>query len=229
MYSYISAYITHFHRDHKERTLYVSAEPQPDAGFAIQYDSMLLPFFDQPHHDPFLHRSNNDSCGTEADSENACIDPEKPPVQTRNCGTPHLENRLAGKPNSNKYYNIFDDEIDPKSSCSCEKESRLAHSCAKHNLSRAAVNELSRNPTMTTVSNFTSSHTVFNRLHEMSYAMGMDHWKSGQVCYKCLADPNNLRDDDYTWFIYRYPVECIEFLIKQHAFSKYISYVPAKE
>jgi hypothetical protein len=30
-----------------------------------------------------------------------CIDPEQPAVRTRICGTPHLDNRLAGKPVSN--------------------------------------------------------------------------------------------------------------------------------
>jgi hypothetical protein len=47
----------------------------------------------------------------------------------------------------------------------------------------------------------------------MSYAMGIESSKSGNVRYNRLADPNNLRDDDYTHFIYRHPVECIEFLM----------------
>ena len=116
--------------------------------------------------------------------------------RTRICGTPHLDNRLAGKPISNEYFDVFDDEIDLWSPFSCEEEYRLVHWCVKHNLSRAAINELFRNPTMATVSNFTSSHTLFKRLNEMSYAMGIDSWKSGKVCYNRLADPNNLHDDD---------------------------------
>jgi len=96
-YTYIGAYITHLRCDHKARRVYVSSEQLPDDGFAIEQDSFLFPFFHEPHPKPFLHPSDNDSSDSEADSENACIDPEKPPVQTRICGTPHLDNRLAGK------------------------------------------------------------------------------------------------------------------------------------
>jgi len=111
-YSYIGAYITHLRCDHKERIVYISAEELPDDGFAIEHDSILLPFVHEPHHDSFLHPSDDDSSDTGADSENACIDPEQPPVQIRISGTPHLDNRLAGRPISNEYFNVFDDEID---------------------------------------------------------------------------------------------------------------------
>jgi len=63
----------------------------------------------------------------------------------------------------------------------------------------------------------------------MSYAMGIEYWKSGKVCYNRLADSNNLGDDDYTPFFYRNPVECIEFLMQQPAFREHMSYAPAKE
>jgi hypothetical protein len=158
-YSYIGTYIAHLRCDHKERTVYVSAEQLPDDGCAIEHDSIRLPFVHEPHHDPFLHHSDDDSSDTEADSENACIDPEQPPVQTRICGTPQLDNRLAGKPISNEYFVVFNDEIDVWSPFSCAEEYRLAHWCVKLNLSRAAINELFRNRTMATVSNVTSSHT----------------------------------------------------------------------
>jgi len=181
-YFYIGAYITHLHRNHKERIVYVSAEQLPDDGFAIEHYSILLPFVHEPHHDPFLHPSDDDSSDTEADSENACIDPEQPPVRTRICGTPHVDNRLASKPVSNEYFDIFDDEIDLWSLFSCKEEYRLAHGCVKHKLSRADINELFRNPRMATVSNFTLSHTLFIRLNKMSYAMGIDSWKSSKVC-----------------------------------------------
>jgi hypothetical protein len=197
-YSYISTYITHLRPDHKERIVYVSAQQLPDDGFAIEYDSILLPFIHERHHDPFLHPFGDDSRVTEAHSENACIDPEQHPVWTRICGTAQLDNHLAGKPISNEYFDIFDDQIDLLSSFSCEEEYRLAHWCVKHNLSRADINELFRNPMMATVSNFTLSHTLFKRLNEMSYAMCIDSRKSSKVCYNRLADPNNLRDDDYT-------------------------------
>ena len=63
----------------------------------------------------------------------------------------------------------------------------------------------------------------------MSYAMGIDSWKSGKVRYNRLADPNNLHDDDYTRFFFRNPVECIEFLMQQPVFREHMLYAPAKE
>jgi len=66
-------------------------------------------------------------------------------------------------------------------------------------------------------------------LNEMSYTMGIDSWKCGKVCFNRLADPNNLRDDDYTRWFYRNPVECIEFLRQQPAFREHMSHAPAKE
>jgi hypothetical protein len=111
-YTYTGAYITHLSRNHKESIVYVSAEQLPDDGFAIEYDRILLPFIHEPHRDPFLHPSADDSSDTKADRENACIDPEQPPVRTRICGTPSLDNWLAGKLISNKYFDIFNDESD---------------------------------------------------------------------------------------------------------------------
>ena len=62
----------------------------------------------------------------------------------------------------------------------------------------------------------------------MSYAMGIDSWKAGKVCFNGLADPNNLRNDDYTCFVYRNPLEYIEFLMQLPAFREHMSYAPAK-
>jgi len=59
--------------------------------------------------------------------------------------------------------------------------------------------------------------------------MGIDCWESGKVCYNRLANPNNLRDDDYTHFIYHYSIECIEFVMQQPALREHISYAPAKQ
>jgi hypothetical protein len=75
-FSYIGAYITHLHRDHKDRTVYVSAEQLPDDGVAIEHETILLPFVHEPHRDPFLYPSDDVSSDTEADSEKACIDSE---------------------------------------------------------------------------------------------------------------------------------------------------------
>jgi hypothetical protein len=228
-YSYIGAYITHRRRDHKDRIVYVAAEQLPDTGFAIEHDSILLQYIHEPRHNPFLHPSNVDSSDTEDDREKAFIDLEQPPVRTRICDTPHLDHCQVGKSINIKYFDVFDDQIDLWSPFPCQEEHRFVHWCVKHNLSRAAINELFRNPTMATISNFTSSHTLFKRLNKMSYVMGIDSWKSGKVCYNRLADSNNLYDDDHTCCFYRNPVHCIEFLMQQPAFREYMSYAPAKE
>jgi len=65
-----------------------------------------------------------------------------------------------------------------------------------HNLNRAAINEHVKNTIMATVSNVTSSHTVLERLNEMSYVMGTNSGEPAKVCYIYLADPNNLPNDD---------------------------------
>jgi len=36
-------------------------------------------------------------------------------------------------------------------------------------------------------------------------------------------------DDEYTCFLYCNPVDCIEFLMEEHAFREYMSYAPAQE
>ena len=38
------------------------------------------------------------------------------------------------------------------------------------------MNEMLRNPTMATVSHFTSSHTIFNWLNQMVYVIGIEWW-----------------------------------------------------
>jgi len=196
MYSYIGAYITHLRRSHREGIVYISADQLPDDDFAIEHNSILLPFILKMHRDPILHPSDNDSSVTQANSENSSIDPEQSPVGTRMYGTPHLDNRLAGKLIRDENFDIFDQEIDLWLLFSCEQGYRLVHWCVKHNLSRAAINELFRNPTMATISNITSSHTLLRRLNEIFYVMGINSWKSSKECHNCKADPNNLHDDD---------------------------------
>jgi hypothetical protein len=112
-YSYISAYITHLRRNQKERIVYVSAKQLPDDDFAIEQDSIIFPFIYEPHRDTFLYPSEDDSSYTEADSETASIDQEQPLVRTHMYGTVHFDDRLASKPISNEYFNIFDNQIDP--------------------------------------------------------------------------------------------------------------------
>jgi len=187
----------HLRRHRKTMIVYVSAGQVPDENSMIELPGILLRFLHEPHCDPFLHRSHDHCSDTQADSENACINLEQSPVRTDLYGTAHFDNCLAGKPSSNEYFNIFNDEIDVWSPFSCNEESQLAHWCVWQNLSRAVINKRFRNPTMATVSNFTSSHTVFTRWNEISDPMGIDTWKSGKVCYNRLVYPNILDDDDF--------------------------------
>jgi hypothetical protein len=140
-----------------------------------------------------------------------------------------LDNRPAGKPISNNDFENFKNEIDLCTPFSCEKEDGIVYWCAKPNLSRAAINEVFRNPTMATVSNFTLSHTGSKCLNEMSNAMGINFRKSVKVCCNLLADPNNLHNDDYSWFFYRICVECIEFLMQHPTCREHMMYAPATE
>lgn len=129
-----------------------------------------------------------------------CIDPEQPSVLTRIAGTPRLDNRLACKPIGKKYFDIFDNEIDLWSRYCCLEDFDLAHWCVMYNLSRAAVIELFRNLMIATGSNFSSSHTLFKRLHQMSYTIASNSWITGKVCYNRLPNPKNNRHNDYACF-----------------------------
>jgi hypothetical protein len=48
----------------------------------IEHDGTALRIVHEPHYNSFLHPANDDSSDTEADSENACIDPEQTASQT---------------------------------------------------------------------------------------------------------------------------------------------------
>jgi len=72
MYSYIGTYITHIHRNHKGRIVYVSAEQLQDECFAIKQDMILLPFLRELHLDCCVFPSHGDSRDIEANIENAC-------------------------------------------------------------------------------------------------------------------------------------------------------------
>jgi len=63
----------------------------------------------------------------------------------------------------------------------------------------------------------------------MSYAMGIDSQKSGNLSYNPFNDPKNLRNNDYSRCFYRNPVEWIEHLMKQPALREHMSYALVKE
>jgi len=107
--------------------VYISAKKLQDDGFASVHDTILLAFVHEPHRYPFLHPSDILSSDTEADSETVFIDLQHPPVQTQFHHTPHLDNHLAGKSSRNQYFDIFENEINICSPCSCEEDYGLVH------------------------------------------------------------------------------------------------------
>jgi len=112
-YSCIGAYITHLSLDQKGRIVFLSAKQLPDDGFVTKDDSIWHRFILELQCDPFLHLSINDCSDIGADSNHVFVDPVQPPVRTWINGTTDLAHRLSGKPISNKYFDIFDDDRYP--------------------------------------------------------------------------------------------------------------------
>jgi len=82
---------------------------------------------------------------------------------------------------------------------------------------------------MVTISNFTLLLTLFKRVNEISYAMVIDSWKSGILCYNCFANANNLYDDNYTRFISQDRIQSIVLVMQKSVFAKHMPYAPGKE
>jgi len=78
----------------------------------ITHDGILHPFSLEPHRHPCLHLFHDDSSDMEGNSEIVSVNPELPPVWARIHGTSLMDNCLAGKPISNKYFDIINDHID---------------------------------------------------------------------------------------------------------------------
>jgi len=110
MYSYIRDYITHFHPNRNVRNLYILHKQLWDDGSVIRFNGILLALIHELYIDHLLQPSDDDSSDAEADGDNACDDPEQPPVQTSIYGTPHFDNDLASKPIITMSFVIFDDE-----------------------------------------------------------------------------------------------------------------------
>jgi len=120
-YSEIATFFIHICCDHNDMMVYVSAKELPDDSFVIDNVTIPLPFLHEPHRNAYLHVAIDQSSNTEADSEYASINLESPPVRTHISTTPHLNNHLASKPITTKYFDIFDDKIDLWSLFSCEE------------------------------------------------------------------------------------------------------------
>jgi len=109
---YIGVCITHLRRDRTWEIVLVPSDPLADNGFVMEHNSILLPFIHEMYPDPFSHPFDNLFRAITTDSDNSYIDPEAPPVWTYMYGTPLFDNSLACMPMSNKYFDIFEEEID---------------------------------------------------------------------------------------------------------------------
>jgi len=149
-YSYFGADSTHLLCGNRETIVYVSAQIFPHGGFAVEHDSILLPFVYERQHDHCLHTSTDDTSDTEPERENACIHQEQPPVRKCIYGTQHQDNLLPGMSIITDYFIIFEVGIDLWSPFTCEEEYRFIHWCVKHSLNRAGINKLFWNRRMAT-------------------------------------------------------------------------------
>jgi len=145
-YTYSGTYIIQHYHNPKQSIGQVSAEQLPDDGFEIEHNISLHPFIHELHHDRILHPSHNDSSHTEANSQNESFDPEQTPFRSHIYGTPHLDDCRASKLIREECFDIFDGEIHPWSSYSCEEEYRFLHWFVKHNFSIAAINNVLQEP-----------------------------------------------------------------------------------
>jgi len=156
------------------RIEYVSAKQPRDNGFVIKQNEILLLFSCKQYYNLSLYSFHDDSCVIDTTSQSICVDPAQPAAQARINGTPHLDNHLACKPITNKYFDILNNESDLWLQFTCEEENWLVYWCPKHILRWAGVNRLSRNSMMATISNSTLSQNLIqknaqNVLHDV-------HW-----------------------------------------------------
>jgi hypothetical protein len=76
MNCYTGTYIIHHPRYNKVLIVSVSPRILPYDGFVINYDSLLLPFVNEPHYNAFLQLLDYNSSDIEAVSEYVFVDPE---------------------------------------------------------------------------------------------------------------------------------------------------------
>jgi len=77
-YSYIGAFITHLHCQHKDKIVHISAKHLPDDGGAIEHDNTVHPFVYELQQNIFLRNSNNDTSDTDGYSRIGCTNQDQP-------------------------------------------------------------------------------------------------------------------------------------------------------
>jgi hypothetical protein len=202
-------------------------EQIPDEEYTITADNDILrpDYLSLCPDDPFQF-SDDDSTSTDDNNGNGYTDPLQPTFKSNGLQLMTLDSCEAGKAIDDDF-DILDDKIDQWAPFPCEQEYRLAHWCVKYKLSRVAIDELMKLQGVNM--NFTSAYTLYNKIDEMTYALGIYLWKSGKVSYASPVDSEALWNDGKTPVYYRDPVDCIEFLFQQSAFKEHMVYAPIKD
>ena len=105
-----------------------------------------------------------------------------------------------------------------------EEDYCLGEWFVRHEISRAAIEDYfqlaKRFPNAFFRGSFTSSYLLFKVIDKMTYDLGWNTWKSGNVTTRLpedvddnAKDAKDPRDDAHSTFFYRSPVNCIEFLM----------------
>jgi len=111
MYSYIGTYIYHVSPNYNEYIALISTGHLPDDCSPTVRDSLFRPLAPKLDRDQYLQTSNYHSTDREANTNNTCIDPEQPPVQTKIYGTAHLDYNLPIKSFRGGNFDMLDVEI----------------------------------------------------------------------------------------------------------------------
>lgn len=239
-YCYAGAYFTHLRDKHGERVQYVPRELLPNEGYLFANDHILLPNTSRPTVlPPDSEDENEGNCG---DNEEECTDnwngrrnedyamPDAMPSPvTSRTETP--TEREPGKVVEGNFDlpdagNAQQNDWAPFGN---EKEFRFAEWVVKHRISKTAVDELLKSPAFAGNHTFTSAYSLFKKIDNMSYELGMQTWKTGKVSFNRSDGGNRFSDAPFTSFYYRNPVTCIEFLLRQSAFKEHMTYAPVRE
>lgn len=253
IYFYLGAYFTHLRDKHGERVEYVPRELLPNEGFLLERDHILLPHTPRPTVLPpdsedevddteNNEESNNHDINSEEIAENQCIDdwnaipnedysmPDAiPPPVVAHIETP--TEREPGKvvEGGLDLLDVETTQLNDWAPFDNEKEFRFAEWVVKHRISKTAVDELLKSPAFGGNHTFTSAYSLFKKLDNMVYELGMHTWKTGKVSFNRSDTGNRISTTAYTSFYYRNPVTCIEFLLRQSAYKEHMTYAPVRE
>jgi hypothetical protein len=132
------------------------------------------------------------------------------------------------------------DDVNPWAPFQSEEDYYLGEWFIRHEISQAAIEDYfqlaKRFPNAFFGGSFTSSYMLFKCVDKMTYDLGWNSWKSGNVTTRLPEDVENSskdakdhRNDAQSTFFYRNPLSCIEFLMRQKRLADNFVYEPYKE